>query len=236
VALARGLVLSPTVLLLDEPFGAIDVQLRSQLQALLRELHRSEGLTIVMVTHDISEALALTEKLVVLDKGLIQQIGTADDILHRPQNGMVAKFIGHKNVFHGNVRAVLNGVVTVKTAVGDLKCGVASWIDTAPRIGDDIAYVVDASKINTGSSGENQLHGTIESRCIVGALTVVRGTVPHLGSIRCDVYGVDSLNQSSGDDKITFGWKTQDAFAIPLAPTDRTSLQEQASTLIKAGR
>jgi len=215
VALARALVLSPTVLLLDEPFGAIDVQLRSQLQALLREIHRSEGLTILMVTHDISEALALAEKIVVLDHGKVQQTGCPNEVLHQPRTAMVADFMGQKNVFLGTIMANKGSVVTVRTAAGDFRCQAATWLDAAIEVGQQAAYVIDAAKVRTWSKGENELDATIESRCILGSLTVIRANAPGVGSIRCEVYNGDSRTALLASDDIKLAWNVSDAFVIP---------------------
>ena len=230
VALARALVLSPTVLLLDEPFGAIDVQLRSQLQALLREIHRTEGLTILMVTHDIPEALGLSEKIVVMDAGRVQQIGTADEVLHQPSNAMVAKFMGQKNVFPCTVESICNGIVTVSTASGALKCQAADWIDTRLQVGDEVAYAVDASKVRAWSTGENILHGAIESRCILGSLTLINAIAPGVGCVRCELYNAQSIASIVANDDITLAWDTADACVIPFSSHLYSQSSATAST------
>jgi ABC-type Fe3+/spermidine/putrescine transport system ATPase subunit len=234
VALARALVLSPTVLLLDEPFGAIDVQLRSQLQALLREIHRTEGLTILMVTHDIPEALALAEKIVVMDAGKVQQIGTADEMLHQPQNAMVAKFMGQKNVFPGIVGSVCNDIVTVSTASGALKCQSADWIDTSLKVGDEVAYAVDASKVRAWSTGENVLQAAIESRCILGSLTLIHAVAPGVGAVCCEIYNAHSIASIVANDEITLAWDIADACVIPLSshPRLQTAISTNPSQLV----
>lgn len=216
VALARALILKPAVLLLDEPFGAIDTQLRSQLQALLREIHKTEGLTIIMVTHDISEALALAEKIVVLDRGRIQQIGTADEMLHQPRTPMVAEFMGQKNVLRGTVTAKTRGIVTVNTAAGYFNCREASWVPSTLEIGQDVAYIIDASKIRVSSSGENQLSATLESRFILGSLTIMRANAAGIGGMRCEVYNGDCQAAMVASDQIRLAWDTANAFAIPF--------------------
>ena len=99
VAIARALVNNPKVLLLDEPLGALDYQLRKKLQLELKNLQRSLGLTFVYVTHDQEEALTMSDRIVVMNKGLIQQDGHPDAIYHQPKNKFVAKFIGESNFF-----------------------------------------------------------------------------------------------------------------------------------------
>ncbi len=94
VALARALAVEPRVLLLDEPFGALDAKVRKELRSWLREIHNRTGLTTIFVTHDQDEALELADRVVVLNKGLIEQIGSADDIYDRPATPFVFDFIG----------------------------------------------------------------------------------------------------------------------------------------------
>jgi putative spermidine/putrescine transport system ATP-binding protein len=101
VALARAFVFEPEILLLDEPLGALDRKLREQLQVELRQLQRSLGITTILVTHDQEEALSLSDRIVVLDEGRVQQIATPEDAYLRPANRFVADFLGTANRFEG---------------------------------------------------------------------------------------------------------------------------------------
>ena len=101
VALARAVVFEPQILLLDEPLGALDRKLREQLQVELRQLQRSLGISTILVTHDQEEALSLSDRIVVLDQGRVQQIGTPEEAYLRPANRFVADFLGTANRFEG---------------------------------------------------------------------------------------------------------------------------------------
>ena len=101
VALARALAVEPRVLLLDEPFGALDANVRRELRRWLRRLHDEIGVTTVFVTHDQEEALELADTVVVFNEGKIEQIGTPDEICNTPRTPFVYRFIGHLNVLHG---------------------------------------------------------------------------------------------------------------------------------------
>ena len=101
VAIARALVLQPKVLLLDEPLGALDLRLRKDMQNELKSIQQATGITFVYVTHDQEEALAMSDSVVVMDGGIIQQIGTPEDIYNEPQNAFVADFIGESNIVDG---------------------------------------------------------------------------------------------------------------------------------------
>ena len=101
VAIARSLVNSPRVLLLDEPLGALDLKLRKEMQLELKRLQREMNITFVYVTHDQEEALTMSDTVVVMNKGKIQQIGSPEDIYNEPQNAFIANFIGDSNIVDG---------------------------------------------------------------------------------------------------------------------------------------
>ncbi|MDT8718113.1 ABC transporter ATP-binding protein [Clostridium sp. 19966] len=101
VAIARALVNEPKVLLLDEPLGALDLKLRKEMQLELKRIQKKLGITFIFVTHDQEEALTMSDTIVVMDKGTIQQIGTPEDVYNEPKNKFVARFIGESNIFDG---------------------------------------------------------------------------------------------------------------------------------------
>ena len=101
VAIARALAVRPKVLLLDEPLGALDLKLRKDMQVELKKIQQSLGITFIYVTHDQEEALSMSDTIVVMDKGFIQQIGTPTDIYNEPKNAFVADFIGESNIVDG---------------------------------------------------------------------------------------------------------------------------------------
>ena len=103
VALARALAVQPKVLLLDEPFGALDARVRQELRSWLRRLHDELHITSVFVTHDQEEALEVADRIVVMNKGQIEQIGTPDEVYEHPANPFVMNFLGSVNLFHARV-------------------------------------------------------------------------------------------------------------------------------------
>ena len=117
VALARAVVFDPTLLLLDEPFGALDRKLRESMQLEVRRLQRRLGLTTVFITHDQEEALVLSDRIAVMDGGVIRQIGAPDEIYDRPADAFVAQFIGESNLLVGEIaapdRVLLDGGTSV---------------------------------------------------------------------------------------------------------------------------
>lgn len=118
VALARALVNRPTVVLLDEPLGALDLKLRKEMQVELSILHQELGVTFVMVTHDQEEALSLSDRIAVMNAGRVEQIGTPSEIYESPKTPFVADFIGDTNLFQGRVEAAYPDALQIITAQG----------------------------------------------------------------------------------------------------------------------
>ncbi len=115
IAIARALVNEPDILMLDEPLGALDLKMRQEMQIELKHMHDELGITFIYVTHDQEEALTMSDKIVVLSEGRIQQIGTPEDIYNEPQNAFVADFIGESNIFKG----IMTGHMKVRFCGGE---------------------------------------------------------------------------------------------------------------------
>ncbi|GAB4466246.1 MAG: ABC transporter ATP-binding protein [Elainellaceae cyanobacterium] len=118
VALARALANQPTVVLLDEPLGALDLKLRKEMQVELSTLHRELGVTFIMVTHDQEEALSLSDRIAVMNEGRVEQIGTPSEIYEYPATPFVADFIGETNLFQGYVAAADPSLIKIETERG----------------------------------------------------------------------------------------------------------------------
>ena len=115
IAIARALVNEPEILMLDEPLGALDLKMRKEMQIELKNMHDQLGITFIYVTHDQEEALTMSDKIVVLSEGKIQQIGTPEDIYNEPKNAFVADFIGESNIFKG----IMTGHMKVRFCGGE---------------------------------------------------------------------------------------------------------------------
>ena len=120
VAIARALINRPKVLLLDEPLGALDLKLRKQMQIELKRLQKKLGITFVYVTHDQEEALTMSDRIAVMNAGVIEQLGTPMEIYDHPLTRFVAGFIGESNIFDGTVTAVEGDLLRVDTPAGKL--------------------------------------------------------------------------------------------------------------------
>jgi spermidine/putrescine transport system ATP-binding protein len=118
IAIARALVNEPEILLLDEPLGALDLKMRKEMQLELKSMHERLGITFIYVTHDQEEALTMSDKIVVMSEGKVQQIGTPEDIYNEPNNAFVADFIGESNIFSG----IMTGQMKVRFCGAEFTC------------------------------------------------------------------------------------------------------------------
>ncbi|MBQ3864747.1 MAG: polyamine ABC transporter ATP-binding protein [Clostridia bacterium] len=153
VAIARALVNEPEILLLDEPLGALDLKMRKEMQLELKAMHDELGITFIYVTHDQEEALTMSDKIVVMSEGKIQQTGTPEGIYNEPQNAFVADFIGESNIFNG----IMTGSMLARFAGGQFQC-----VDDVPE-GTQITAVVRPEDVILCGPEEGQIRGRVIS-------------------------------------------------------------------------
>jgi spermidine/putrescine transport system ATP-binding protein len=154
VAIARALVNRPKVLLLDEPLGALDLRLRKDMQQELKRIQQALGITFIYVTHDQEEALAMSDTVVVMDRGRIQQIGRPEDIYNEPKNAFVADFIGESNILDG----VMLEDYAVKFFGRRFKC-----VDSGFEKNEPVDVVIRPEDVDIVSPEDGQLCGTVTS-------------------------------------------------------------------------
>ena len=159
VAIARALVNEPKVLLLDEPLGALDAKLRKDMQTALKKIQKEDGITFIFVTHDQEEALSMSDTIVVLNDGVIQQIGTPMDIYNEPQNRFVAEFIGESNIIEGNM--IKDCLVNFDGI--DWEC-----VDKGFKDNEDIEVVLRPEDMDVVEPEAGKVSGTIISKVFMG--------------------------------------------------------------------
>ncbi|MCW5317707.1 polyamine ABC transporter ATP-binding protein [Nostoc sp. KVJ3] len=165
VALARALVNRPTVVLLDEPLGALDLKLRKEMQVELSNLHKDLGVTFVMVTHDQEEALSLSDRIAVMNQGKIEQVGTPSQIYERPCTSFVADFIGDTNLFSGEIVAVDSSNVKISTKTG-LSIVISRAQDTPSELSKAVVVSVRPEKIQLSLYPPNLPANCFEGRLV----------------------------------------------------------------------
>jgi putative spermidine/putrescine transport system ATP-binding protein len=212
VALARALIFQPDLVLMDEPLGALDRQLRERLQAEIKRIQRTLGLTIVYVTHDQSEALTLSDRIVVFADGAVQQIGTPQSIYEHPANAFVAGFVGENNGLAGTVSARdgancmvrLDGGQTIKaTAVGDIAPGTRVVTTVRPE------HVGMDDGLGTFC---NRLDARVDELVYHGDHSRIRATLP--GGATLSIRAPRERGIAPAD-ALPIGWCADRCFAFP---------------------
>ena len=158
VAIARAIVMEPEILMLDEPLGALDLKMRKDMQLELKEMHRKLGITFIYVTHDQEEALTMSDTIVVMHDGIIQQIGRPNEIYDEPANAFVADFIGESNIYTGTIM----GPKKVKFLNTNFDC-----VDEF-KAGEKVDVVVRPEDIDIVAKDSGALNAKIESRVFKG--------------------------------------------------------------------
>jgi spermidine/putrescine ABC transporter ATP-binding subunit len=189
IALARALVISPTILLLDEPLAALDKQIRQSMQMELLEVQRAAGVTSLFVTHDQEEAMALSNRIVVMRAGKVEQIGTPGEIYHHPANRFVASFIGRSNFIDAVVVSAANDEIEARLFDGSVMRARGRGL----AVNDKVALVVRPEsisvKLNGAAEGANALKGTIVRALDLGPVSQVQIDVPGIGRLEAALAG-----------------------------------------------
>ena len=180
VALARALAVDPDVLLLDEPLGALDLKLRRQMQDELKAIQKRIGTTFVHVTHDQEEAMAIADRIVVMNKGRIEDVGTPASIYMRPRSLFSAGFMGEANFLPAEVRGTKGNDTELETALGTLVLPAAAFVSGVPTAGSDVTLCIRpehfsgaGTQVATVSIGHGRITGSAffgtHHRCHVAA-------------------------------------------------------------------
>ncbi|MEM2924115.1 MAG: ABC transporter ATP-binding protein [Methanocellales archaeon] len=206
VALARALVNNPEVLLLDEPLGSLDQKLRKQMQIELKNIQTKLGITFIYVTHDQEEALTMSDRIAIMNKGRIEQVGNADDIYEKPRTRFVADFIGETNLLQGEVLAIngkkaviqCNGLVYEIAAEESCREGEMLWISIRPekiQIGQDLKL-------------DNVFNGIVRSEVYKGSITKYEVLVEDRIPLVVEMQNVNKFPYRKGD-RVKVGWSAE---------------------------
>lgn len=182
VALARALVIRPKCLLLDEPLSNLDAKLRLEMRTEIRRICKQAGLTAVYVTHDQKEALSVADRIAIMDRGIIQQCGTPQEVYLRPRTRFVAHFIGETNFIEGTVARAAEDRVVVKTALGDITSAVPPA--TALQPGQPVTVSLRPEVIHAGTTPKdttNVFPGRVHDTVYLGEMAQHQINLPGAG-------------------------------------------------------
>ena len=218
VAVARALVFEPDLVLMDEPLGALDKQLREQMQYEIKHIHENLGVTVVYVTHDQGEALTMSDRIAVFDDGIIQQLSTPDELYERPQNSFVAHFIGENNTLHGTVTDLRDGVCRVAVDDGGEVSALAVNVE---RVNGRTTLSLRPERVEiapSGTDGFNTLEGRVEELIYLGDHIRTRLTVAGHDDFIVKVPNTHAHRRLKIGEAATIAWLTEDCRALdPIA-------------------
>jgi putative spermidine/putrescine transport system ATP-binding protein len=211
VALARGLVFNPDVLLLDEPLGALDKNLREQMQVELKRIHREVGITMVYVTHDQTEAMTMSDRIAVFSHGTLEQVAPPLDVYHRPRTRFVGAFIGDSNFFTGRVDSAVPGRVELD-GLGPIQADVDACRHLAGAPADVLLRPERLQVIGEGAMPPNRLAVKIGVIVNYGDSVLIIGDAGGR-SVRIRMAGAqpDAVREGA---TVTVGWKAGDEHLI----------------------
>ena len=171
VAIARSLVTRPNILLLDEPMSALDPHLRMQMQGELKRLQQSLGISFFYVTHNQNEAFSMADRVVVMNQGRIEQIGSPSEIYNTPATHFVAEFVGNNNLFDGEVASTNGTILEIRCAQGMIQVPIQSCVHP---IGDRVTVVVPADRImiSSGITTDNCIKATLRAKEFIGSQVI----------------------------------------------------------------
>ncbi len=216
IAVARALVFEPDLVLMDEPLGALDKQLREQMQYEIKHIHENLGVTVVYVTHDQSEALTMSDRIAVFNDGVIQQLSSAEVLYEEPDNSFVAQFIGENNKINGKVEKISKGVCTVKTTDGTIIKAKQVNVDKAGD-GTTLSIRPERVEFQPEKKMENIVDGKIEELIYLGDHIRVRMNVAGNDEFIVKVRNRGDKRKMAEGDKAKIGWATADCRALDLA-------------------
>ncbi len=213
VAIARSIVSNPKILLLDEPLGALDLQLRRQMQHELKRLQQQLGITFIYITHDQEEALNMSSRIAVMREGNFEQIGTPNEIYNTPKTSFVATFVGNANLIDGTVQSVdeQEGMMRLECKDG---CAKAKTLGMKFEKGQNVRIAVRSESIEFGEGCKCDMKGTIVEKTFAGGqLRLTIKTQSGLDII-ASRHGID-IGVNVGDE-VNFTWCTQSAVPVDV--------------------
>jgi putative spermidine/putrescine transport system ATP-binding protein len=217
VALARALAFEPQVLLLDEPLSALDARIRVSLRAEIRAIQRTLGITTVYVTHDQEEALSLSDRIVVMSEGRIEQIGTPFDVYNFPRTPFVARFVGTLNVLSARVVDATAG----RLDVGGQEMRTTGAVDAAAGSTVSLALRPEILAMGEGAPQDVRLRGTVDEVTFLGAVVRIRVRLPgDAGLASVDTFNNPHLAVPARDSAVTFSFPAEACLVLDGAGRD----------------
>ncbi|MCR4269494.1 ABC transporter ATP-binding protein [Nitratireductor sp. ZSWI3] len=211
VAIARALAVEPQVLLLDEPLSALDLKLRQHMRAELRALQKRTGVTFIYITHDQSEALAMSDRVAVMSAGVVQQVGAPRELYDNPATPFVATFVGETNAISCTVKSVEDGIAVVDCAHGTLRGRAGAQLTS----GGNARLYVRPEALKPGNGAENTLSATIERIDFEGAFALAYGASDDGTRLVASIASTELAAAPAIGARAGFGFDSRNAVVLP---------------------
>lgn len=214
VALARAMGFNPSLLLLDEPLGALDRKLRVDVQLEIKKLHQELGTTFIYVTHDQEEALSMSDRIAIFRQGRIAQIGTPAELYDQPSSRFVASFLGESDFINGTVRSIDSGITHIDTPAGEIRQNGTRH----PAIGSDITVALRPEKLSLlaapSADQRNCLPGRIVAWRYLGGHLSFEVAVDGIGSLRAEIASTEGQGFLQQGKEAWLAWQPQDGVTV----------------------
>jgi spermidine/putrescine transport system ATP-binding protein len=209
VAIARALAVEPQVLLLDEPLSALDLKLRQHMRAELRSLQKRTGVTFIYITHDQSEALAMSDRVAVMSAGVLQQVGAPRDLYDNPATPFVARFVGETNAYPGTVRAIDGKTASIETAHGTMRGRAGPTLS----VGSKASLYVRPEALKAASV-DNAVAATVDRFDFEGAFALIHARLPDGAPLVASVGSLDFADAPKPGETARFGFAPDHAVVL----------------------
>ncbi|MCT7376239.1 ABC transporter ATP-binding protein [Chelativorans salis] len=213
VALARALVFEPKLVLMDEPLGALDKQLREHMQLEIKHIHESLGVTVIYVTHDQGEALTMSDRIAVFNDGVVQQLAAPEVLYEKPENSFVAQFIGENNTLLGKVKAINEGIARVELTEGETVEALA--VNTGPGERTRLSIRPERVEIDPDESvSDHTVTARVEEVIYLGDHIRTRMTVAGNSDFVVKTRNRLGARRLEPGESVRVGWATEDCRAL----------------------
>lgn len=216
VAIARALANNPRLLLLDEPLGALDLQLRRTMQHELKRLQKKLGITFVYITHDQEEAINMSDRIVVMNNGFFEQIGTSDEVYNHPKTSYVATFVGNANILHGMIEKIVDGKALVQLCDGKALVDMEAY---ALEAGDEVTVAVRSENIQVDEDCGCGLYATVMEKTFSGGMLRMILQARDGTELMASRHGIDA--RANVGDEICFRWESGHAVFVDVPDSKR---------------
>jgi spermidine/putrescine ABC transporter ATP-binding subunit len=209
VAIARAIVFEPRIVLMDEPLGALDKNLRYDMQVEIKEIQRRLGMTVVYVTHDQEEAMNMSDRIAIMSRGRIAQVGTPSEVYERPANTFVGRFLGEANTLAASVGSIEGDIATL--AVGGFT--LRAKVHRGASVGQQVGLFVRPERVAIGQTGDNRVEGHVRRVSFLGSVVRYQVEIAPSANVTVDIQN-SGRNAYGIGDPVALGWAVEDSLVL----------------------